>query len=121
MRSGKSMEKKLKFDFYDAAEDAMNEIESEEDMSAEYMENEEIEQEYEIQDGYGIETKGMLLKRISDYLTNKLCCSNNCCSGWKKDDLIKHTQDMEKLSTMEKKLMLLTILRNGAMVSESAR
>ena len=42
MISSEAMERNL--DFYDAAENAMSEVESEEEIDTEYMEKEEIEQ-----------------------------------------------------------------------------
>ena len=119
MISSEAMERNL--DFYDAAENAMSEVESEEEMATEYMENEEIEKETEVEVGYKIENKETIIKRVSDYLVDKPYCSKNCCGTWKEDDLIKHAEDMSKLSKTEKKLVLLTILRNGAMASENTR
>jgi hypothetical protein len=119
MISSEAMERNL--DFYDAAENAMNEVDSEEEMATEYMENEEIERELEAEGGYKIENKETTLTRVFDYLEDKPCCSKNCCGTWKEDDLIKHDEDMRKLSKTEKKLVLLSILRNGALASENTR
>ena len=46
MISSEAMERNL--DFYDAAENAMREVESEEQMATEYMENEEIQQDISV-------------------------------------------------------------------------
>ncbi len=104
---------KKKLDFDDIVENALNEENSEEEMAFEYAENEISE----LFLSGGCRTKNSLMKRIS----NSPCCSRNCIETWKKDHLKKHAEDMERLSKKEKKLLLLTVLRNCALNSESTR
>lgn len=117
------MEKKL--DFYDEVENAINEEDSEEEIAAEYAENLADEQEFNKlfhQDESYKEMKGpSLIKRVKEYLSDKSCCSKKCCKTWKEDHLKKHTEDMNCLSKDEKKIVILTVLRNCALNSEKTR
>lgn len=114
-----------KLDFDDDVENALNDGDSEEDIVAEYVESEKVEDDYEAQCLSGVdpveEKETSLMKSISGYLVDNPCCSKNCCSSWKEDDLQKHAEDMNSLSKTEKKLVLLTILRNSSVKTESTR
>jgi len=116
---------RTKSDFDDIVENALNEENSEEDLVAEYVENEILEQEHEdVCESGGCQTEAeehALLKRMTKSFAESPCCSRNCCGTWQEDHLKKHAEDLEKLSKTDKKLVLLTILRNNAVNSESTR
>ncbi|MBF0227968.1 MAG: hypothetical protein HQK76_21210, partial [Desulfobacterales bacterium] len=97
--------------------------EDEENIITDYIANELEAQEYEKYClSYGFETETpSVMKQISDHYTEKKCCSKNCCDLWDSNELKKHLDDMQRLSRTEKKLVLLTILRNCAANSESTR
>lgn len=111
---------KTKLDFDDIVENALNEENSEEDIVAEYVENEISEQEHK-ELCLSEEKKHSLINQIIKSFSNNPCCSKNCCGKWKKDDLIKHAEDLLKLSKNDKKLLLLAILRNSSINTESTR
>jgi len=114
----------IKSDFYDVVEFSLNEEESCEDIVAEYVEDEIINEEYTQRCSLGasaIEEPISLMDKISEYLSDSPCCSKNCCVSWKKKDLTRHAEDMIHLSKSEKKLVLLTILRNSVNHTESTR
>ena len=107
-------------------ENVLNETdlkENEEDILTEYIANELEAQEYEKYClSYGFETETpSVMKQVSKHFTEKPCCSKNCCRIWDSNHLKKHSEDMQRLSRTEKKLVLLTILRNCAVNSESTR
>lgn len=114
-----------KLDFDDDIENALNDEDSEEDIVAEYLESEKVEEDIEERCLSGVspieEKEPSLIKKISQHLGDNPCCSKNCCASWKENDLKKHADDMNKLSKTEKKLVLLTILRNCAIKTESTR
>jgi len=125
LRNNYKIMNKNKIDIDEIFEKAFDE-ESLEDIVAEYVQNEKLEQtieeKYLLSNDCKTEgTKDSLVKRIIRTSIDTPCCSRNCWGTWKKDDLIKHAQDMEKLSKFEKKVVLLTILRNNAISSESTR
>ena len=106
----------MKSDFDDAVESSLNEEESDEDIVAEYVENEKIDEEYAERCLLGttpIEEPISLVRQVSEYLLDSPCCTKNCCVSWKERDLAKHAEDMKHLSKSEKKLVLLTVLRNS--------
>ena len=76
-------------DLSDEIENAINDVESEEEIAAEYVEqclsDECLSEEYSV------------IKRIADYLSDKPCCSRKCCSTWGKNHLDKHSEDMKQL------------------------
>ncbi len=113
------MKKNSDFDdnFDDIVEDALNEEDSEEDIAFEYAGNEISELFLSMR----CATTDSLVKRISEFYADTPCCSRNCIGTWKKDHLVKHAKDMERLSKKEKKLVILTVLRNCALSSESTR
>ncbi len=117
------MEKNL--DFYEEVENAINEGDSIEDIADEYAENmadeQELNEKYHPGEPYFEMKEPSLLKRVSEYLSDKSCCSKKCCGAWKEDHLKKHEEDMNKLSKDEKKLVILTVLRNCAFNSERTR
>ncbi len=111
-------------DFYEEVEYAINEEDSEEEIAAEYAENMAEVQEFNEQYQYesnAVMKEFSLVKRVSDYLSDKSCCSKKCCSTWKEDDLKKHSEDMKCLTKGEKKIVILTVLRNCALNSEKTR
>ncbi len=112
-------------DFDDAVESSLNEEESEENIVAEYVENEKNDEEYSERCLSGVntteESSVSLAQKISEYLSNGPCCTGNCCLSWKERDLTKHAGDMKRLGKKEKKLVLLTVLRNSAIHTESTR
>ncbi|ETR71726.1 MAG: peptidase C14 caspase catalytic subunit P20 [Candidatus Magnetoglobus multicellularis str. Araruama] len=72
----------------------------------------------------GIYTDGQgefIRKTISEYQSDSHCCSKRCCSSWKQEDIQKHIMEMESLSKVEKKMVVLTVLRNCAINSEGTR
>jgi hypothetical protein len=116
------MAKELDFD--DKIEKALNEADSDEDIAAEYVQSELVKQECEERYCYGVELEEVendLLQKIFDDIIDNPCCSQNCGKDWKIEDLQRHTQDIQKLSKIEKKLVLLTILRNCATHSHNTR
>ena len=112
-------------DFYEEVENAINEEDSEEEIAAEYAENMAEEQEFNEQYYTDESDKEMkepsLVKRVSEYLSDKSCCSKKCCRTWKEDHIKKHAEDMNCLSKNEKKIVILTVLRNCALNSEKTR
>lgn len=117
---------KRKFDFDKNLEKILNTSPSEEDIVVEYIENEIIEGECE--EGYkrsGVyeidEQANFIRKEISEYLLDTPCCGRNCCAMWKEKDIQKHIQEISNLLKTEKKLVILTILRNCAINSENTR
>jgi hypothetical protein len=112
-------------DFYEEVENAINEEDSEEEIAAEYAENVADEKEFDKQYYSDESIKEMkefsLVKRVSEYLSDKFCCSKKCCGIWKEDHLRKHEEDMNCLSKDEKKIVILTVLRNCALNSEKTR
>ena len=119
----KDMVEKPNFD--DVVESSLNEEKSEEDIVAEYVENEKIDEEYAERCLSGVntteESSVSLVQKISKYLLNGPCCTGNCCMSWKERDLIKHAEDLKRLGKKEKKLVLLTLLRNSAIHTEITR
>ena len=114
----------MKSDFDDAVESSLNEEESDEDIVAEYVENEKIDEEYAERCLLGttpIEEPISLVRQVSEYLLDGHCCTKKCCESWKEKDLTKHAEDMKYLSKSEKKLVLLTVLRNSVTHTESTR
>ena len=114
----------MKSDFDDAVESSLNEEESDEDIVAEYVENEKIDEEYAERCLLGanpIEEPISLVRQVSEYFLDSPCCTKNCCVSWKERDLAKHAEDMKHLSKSEKKLVLLTVLRNSVTHTESTR
>ena len=102
------------FDFDDIVEIALNHENSEEDIIAEFVENEKMDLRFK-------EEEQSLFKRINLSIAESPCCSNNCFKTWKNEHLKKHADDLEKLTKSEKKVLLLTILRNNAINTESTR
>ncbi|MCP4055356.1 MAG: hypothetical protein GY739_20410 [Mesoflavibacter sp.] len=113
----------MKSDFDDAVESSLNEEESEEDIVAEYVENEKIEEDYTKRCllGANPEEPISLLRQVSDYHIDCPCCTENCCQSWKERDLVNHADDMRRLSKREKKSVLLTVLRNSVIHTENTR
>ena len=109
------MKNKL-LDFDDIIEIALNQENSEEDIIAEFVENEKMDMDLRFK-----EEELSLFKRANLSIADSPCCSNNCFKTWKKEHLKKHADDLEKLTKSEKKVLLLTILRNNAINSESTR
>jgi len=117
------MEQKL--DFYEEVENAINEEDSDEDMAAEYAENlankqESNEQNYQDEPNKAM-TELSLEKRVSEYQADKSCCSKKCCGTWKKGEFKNHTEDIKQLSKDEKKIVILTVLRNCVLNSGKTR
>ena len=112
-------------DFYDELEKAINQGESDEEIAAEYAEYLADEQDFDnlcYFDECFIEMKeSSLLERVSEYLSDRSCCCKKCVSFWRKEDLILHSKDMGRLSKNEKKLVILTILRNCSINSDKTR
>ena len=72
----------IKSDFYDVVEFSLNEEESCEDIVAEYVEDEIIDEEYTQRcslEASSIEEPISLMDKISEYLSDSPCCSKNCC------------------------------------------
>jgi len=114
----------IQSDFDDAVESSLNEEESEEDIVAEYVANERIDEEYAERCFVGtnpIEEPISLVQQVSEYLLHSPCCTKKCCVYWKESDLTKHAKDMKHLSKKEKKLVLLTLLRNSVIQTKSTR
>lgn len=115
--------KKINFDEH--LEKVLNTHFSEEDIVAEYIDDEIIREECEERyKNSGVDTDeqtNFIWKTISEYQTDSLCCTKGCCTMWKKEDIQKHIQEIARLSKTEKKLVVLTILRNCAINSENTR
>ncbi len=116
----------MKLDLYDAVESSLNDEESEEDIVAEYVESERIDTEYEERCLSGKNPMPMnesipLVQQISDYFLDGPCCTKKCCESWKEKELIQHVGDIKYLSRNEKKLVLLTVLRNCVIHTKSTR
>ncbi len=110
-------------DVDDAIERAINEGNSEDDIAAEYVENEVAEYDMEAE-GFSEECEHKTKtpsERVAADFSKQPCCSRNCCSTWKEEHLRQHAKELKTLSKTEKKLVVLTILRNGAITSESTR
>ncbi len=116
---------KTKPDFDNLVEHALNEENSEEDLVAEYVENELLEQDHRagcVAGGCERDTANQtFLQRITTSFTETSCCSKNCCRTWKEEHLRTHAEDLEKLSKADKKLVLLTLLHNNARTSDHTR
>ncbi len=72
----------MKSDFDDAVESSLNEEESEEDIVAEYVENEKIDEEYAercLSGANPAEEPVSLVRQVSEYLSYSPCCTKNCC------------------------------------------
>jgi len=110
----------IKKDYTDAVETSINEEDSDEDIVTEYVENEKIDEEYEKRCS-PIKDTAYFLKQVSEHLLDTPCCTKNCCGSWKESDLVKHAEDINNLSRNEKKLVLLTLLRNSAIDTKSTR
>ena len=109
-------------DIDDETENAINEEDSDKEIAAEYTENDGIEQEAEEQYSTAKDrNKFSLIKQISEYLNEKPCCSKNCCALWKEEDLIKHAEDINRLSKNEKNIVILAILRNCVFTNKRTR
>jgi hypothetical protein len=109
-------------DIDDETENAINEEDSDKEIAAEYTENDGIEQEAEEQYSTAEDrNKFSLIKQISEYLNEKPCCSKNCCALWKEEDLIKHAEDINRLSKNEKNIVILAILRNCVFTNKRTR
>ncbi len=112
-------------DFDDAVESSLTEEESEEDIVAEYVEDEKVDEEYVERCLLGLNTSKeapvYLVQKISEYLLDGPCCTRNCCALWKETELIKHAEDLKRLGKKEKKLVLLTVLRNCVIHTDSTR
>ena len=118
------MTKAKKLDIDDKVENALNVEDSDEDIVAEYVESEIVEQEYEERCSSGLELEDQenyLMQHIFDDVIDNPCCSRDCGKKWKIEDIKKHTKDIQKLSKTEKKLVLLTVLRSCAVHSEDTR
>ena len=96
--------KDKKIDFDNEVENAINEEHSIEELASEYVDSYQLEQKQEYPN---IEERKKL-----EHLSKKSCCSKNCCSSWNRNDLIQHAEDLYSLSKNEKKIVILTILRN---------
>ncbi len=111
--------------FYDVIEIVINEEDSIEEIAAEYAENmadeEDLDEQYPPDEYIKIMKEPSLLKRVSEYLSDKSCCSKKCCDTWIEEHLKKHADDMNCLSKNEKKIVILTVLRNCALNSEKTR
>ena len=111
-----------RFNFDDKVEDTLNAEDSDEEIAAEYVEREMIEQEYEERCSSELELEGHdLIQNIFDEVIDNPCCSRHCGKEWKIEIIKKHVKDLEKLSKTEKKLVLLTVLRNCAAHSTNTR
>ena len=115
-----------KINFYDRAENACEQgEETEEEMVAEYIENEQIIQEYEeriLENNPPLEEiVPTLMDKISSYLVDGSCCDQKCCESWAAQDLERHTKDLSELSRYEKKIVLLTVLRTCLIYSDKTR
>lgn len=72
------MTKTKKFNFDDKVENALNAEDSDEDIAAEYVENEKVEQECEERCSYGLELEeqeNYLMQHIFDDVIDNPCCS----------------------------------------------
>jgi len=112
-------------DFDEIVEQALNEEHSDEELVAEYVETEISEHSHQdmcVPDGCKTAvTPPALLERMTTSFAENPCCSRNCWGTWQEEHLKKHAEDLERLSNAEKKLVLLTLLRNSAVTSESTR
>lgn len=117
------MEKKL--DFYEELEEAINQGESEEDIAAEYAEHLVEEQDsnnlYYPDECFISMIESSLLEKVSEYVSVRTCCRKKCVSFWREEHLIAHSKDMDSLLKNEKKIVILTILRNCAINSGKTR
>ncbi len=114
-----------KVDFDDNLEKVLNTSSSEEDIVAEYIEaeiiKEECEERYKGSGSYEYEQANFIRTAISEYLSDSPCCTKSCCATWKDKDIQKHIHEIERLSKTEKKIVILTVLRNCAINSENTR
>jgi hypothetical protein len=116
---------RTKTDFDQLIEDALNEDASEEDLIAESLEAEAVEAEAISRCVAGgcssVSTDNGILGRIVSAFTEQPCCSKRCSETWTLDQLRYHADDLTRLSKPEKKVVLLTLLRNTAINTAHTR
>jgi hypothetical protein len=110
---------KSKSDLDEAVERSINEDDSEEDIVAEYIEDETID-EYSGVAFQELEEYS-LSQKVSAFLADGPCCTKNCCAAWSESNLSHHSDDLKRLSRHEKKLVLLSTLRNSIIKTDSTR
>jgi hypothetical protein len=116
---------RTKTDFDQLIEDALNEDASEEDLIAESLESEAVEAK-EINGCIAggcssVSTETGILGRIVSAFTEQPCCSKRCSETWTLEQLRHHADDLSRLSKPEKKVVLLTLLRNAAINTAHTR
>lgn len=89
------VEKNKKLDFDNEVERAINEESSDKELASEYVENNHFEQEAEKHFDLTKNNKetDLVLKKKIESLSEKACCSNNCCNSWNKTDLFYHAEE----------------------------
>lgn len=112
-------------DFDELVEEAINAWCSDDDIAVEYTQH-EMEAQALLHDSGEPPCNpgshsGSLVERVTQYRADHLCCSRDCCGTWTMPDLLRHAEDLGHLSKTAKKLVVLTVLRNGARTSEQTR
>lgn len=109
-------------DFDEKVEIAIGEEISEEEIAFEFGDlSTEPNEHYHPDESYTLMKELSLVKRVAEYLSDKPCCSKNCCGLWNENHLRKHEDDLNRLSKKEKKIVILTVLRNCAFMTEKTR
>jgi len=111
---------KSKIDLDEAVERTLNQEYSDEEIVAEYVENEKIEDEY-YDKALNEKDETSLSQRISAFLAEGPCCTKNCCASWSASLLLRHSDDLKRLSSNERKLVLLSTLRNSIVKTDNTR
>jgi hypothetical protein len=110
---------KSKSDLDEAVERSINEDDSEEDIVAEYIEDETIDEYSGV--AFQESEEYSLSQKVSAFLADGPCCTKNCCGAWNESILSHHSDDLKRLSRHEKKLVLLSTLRNSIIKTDSTR
>jgi hypothetical protein len=111
---------KSKLDLDEAVERSLNQDNTDEDIVAEYVENEKLEDEYYDKALDDIDALS-LPQRVSAFIAEGPCCTKKCCASWSESLLLRHSNDLKRLSSNERKILLLSTLRNSIVKTDSTR
>ena len=83
-------------DFDEKIETAISEEISEEEIAFEFGDlSAEPNEHYHPDESYTLMKGFTLVKRVVEYLSDKPCCSKNCCGLWDENHLKKHEDDLK--------------------------
>ena len=93
-------------DFDEKIETAISEEISEEEIAFEFGDlSAEPNEHYHPDESYTLMKGFTLVKRVVEYLSDKPCCSKNCCGLWDENHLKKHEDDLNRLSKKDRHLL----------------